>query len=181
MPDGHQTPRAQQMPQNMELVKFFRDEVGMEQEDAAFCSDVCEENYGVKEAHDLKYLTDKDMRKIVSKCRLLKAPAGKLMDTWKGLVGITEGPDHVPELSDATYIDHARKLLTQICKPAPFFLSDSVILSVSDTTNWFAFQFDKRLPPEYVWYVISVFQFLIHRSVTFAAWFLLSRTSSCHS
>ena len=62
-----------------------------------------------------KYL--KDLRKLVSRCALLKAPAGRLEECWKSMVGISDGPDVAPDsMQDATYIDHARKLLTQICR-----------------------------------------------------------------
>ena len=85
------------------------------QDDAAKVSDALDQLYGAKEIEDIKFLSDKDMKKLQSRCGLLKAPAGKLMDCWKSAVGIAEGPDVAPDwMQDATYIDHARKLLTQI-------------------------------------------------------------------
>ena len=38
----------------------------------------------------------------------------KFQEAWKRVAGIQEGPDSTPDDGDATYIDHARRLLTQV-------------------------------------------------------------------
>ena len=71
-------------------------------------------DYSIQKPDDLKHLSQKDLKAVMLKHNLKKAPAGRLVDAWKVKVGVMDAPSEGNDDGDSTYMEHARRLLTQV-------------------------------------------------------------------
>jgi hypothetical protein len=94
------------------MMDFLLDEVKLTQQVGNVANSLVAD-YGIQHPDDLKHLGQRDLAELIANTRLKKAQAGKLTDAWKNKVGIHD-PRWVPAEGDATFIDHGRRLLTQI-------------------------------------------------------------------
>jgi len=93
-------------------------------------------DYGCTEPKDVKHLALKDIETIIKRQGLKKAPAGKLVEAWKKLCGLLDDPDTYPDEGDTTYIDHARRLLTQIYYRQNMYVTSAQFYDAQDLMRY---------------------------------------------
>lgn len=94
------------------MMDFLLDDVKLTQQVGNLANSLVAD-YGIKNPEDFKYLSHNELTEIISSMHLKKAQAGKLMDAWKCKVGLYDSSEMLDE-GDATYIEHGRRLLTQV-------------------------------------------------------------------
>jgi hypothetical protein len=94
------------------MMDFLLDEVKLTQQ-VGNLANCLVADYGIKNPEDLKYLSQNEIIEIITSSRLKKAQAGKLMNAWKCKVGLYDSSE-MPDEGDVTYIEHGRRLLTQV-------------------------------------------------------------------
>ena len=69
--------------------------------------------FGIMEGNDLRFLAQSEVKLAARSMRLSKVAIGKVLDAWKREAGVVD-LDLYADDGDGVYIDHARRLLTQV-------------------------------------------------------------------
>jgi hypothetical protein len=95
------------------LVAYLVEEVRLQPEEAARAGSALFERFGVRAAADLRFLTERDADRAARRAQLLAVPRRKLLAAWRTEAGLSHGAPSL-DCGDAAFIDHARRLLTQV-------------------------------------------------------------------